>query len=31
MILLWIFSIIDAYQIGKKEMAKATAVPEESI
>jgi TM2 domain-containing membrane protein YozV len=31
MILLWIFSIIDAYMVGKKEMAKATAFPEESI
>ena len=30
MILLWIFSIIDAYISGKNEMAKATAVPEES-
>jgi len=30
MILLWIFSIIDAYISGKKEMAIPTAVPEES-
>jgi TM2 domain-containing membrane protein YozV len=30
MILLWIFSIIDAYTSGKKEMA-ITASPEESI
>jgi TM2 domain-containing membrane protein YozV len=29
MILLWIFSIIDAYMAGKKEMAR-TSVPEES-
>jgi hypothetical protein len=29
MILLWIFSIIDAYMIGKKEVAR-TSVPEES-
>jgi TM2 domain-containing membrane protein YozV len=28
MILLWIFSIIDAYQIGKKEMAKYSATNE---
>ena len=30
MILLWIFSIIDAYQIGKKEMAKATIADQQS-
>ena len=30
MILLWIFSIIDAYMVGKKEIAR-TSVPEESI
>jgi len=30
MLLLWIFSIIDAYQSGKKEIA-STAAPEESI
>jgi len=29
MILLWIISIIDAYQIGKKEMAKATTVADQ--
>jgi TM2 domain-containing membrane protein YozV len=29
MILLWIFSIIDAYKVGKKEMARMS-VPEES-
>ena len=30
MILLWIISIIDAYMVGKKEMAR-TSVPKESI
>ena len=30
MIMLWIFSIIDAYLLGKEEMAKAV-IPEESI
>jgi TM2 domain-containing membrane protein YozV len=28
MILLWIFSIIDAYMVGKKEMAKYSAINE---
>jgi hypothetical protein len=32
MILLWIFSIIDAYQIGKKEMAKSsTSADQQSV